>query len=435
MKIKTVTVIGANGMMGQYISGIFASFGGAKVYMVARNIEKAEVARIGAAVSVKATSILSRLEARDYSTLEACVAESDIVFESVAEDIDIKKKIVTIVAKTLRKDAIACTGTSGLSVTELAEQYPERLRGQFFGIHMFNPPYHMRLCELITTSYVNKDLSHKLIEYLSKSLLREVVVVQDSAGFLANRIGFQFMNEALQYAEQYEHSGGVDYIDAILGGFSGRSLAPLATVDFVGLDIHKAIVDNIYSQTEDYAHDSFFLPEYVQDLICEGKLGRKTGAGLYKTVTLDNGTKKHLVYDIRTKMYRETMQYTFPFAETMRERLRIGDYENAFRCLINNKSPEAKLCLSFLLKYVLYALETAKAVGDDIHAADHVMATGFNWCPPLAIIDALSKVSDVKSLMVECLEPSIFSVIDLDDLFEKIEPSSYDYRPYFKAKR
>lgn len=93
------------------------------------------------------------------------------------------------------------------------------------------------------------------------------------------------------------------------------------------------------------------------------------------------------------------------------------------------------MCLSFLLKYVLYALETAKAVGDDIHAADHVMATGFNWCPPLAIIDALSQVSDVKSLMVECLEPSIFSVIDLDDLFEKIEPSSYDYRPYFKAKR
>ena len=89
MTIKTVTVIGANGTMGRNISGIFASFGNAKVYMVARDIKKAESAKAKAALSVKAASIAERLVSADYSMLETCVAESDLIFEAVFEDMEI----------------------------------------------------------------------------------------------------------------------------------------------------------------------------------------------------------------------------------------------------------------------------------------------------------------------------------------------------------
>ena len=104
----------------------------------------------------------------------------------------------------------------------------------------------------------------ELKEYLSNKLIRTVVEVKDSPAFLGNRIGFQFINEALRYAERFKDNGGIDYIDAILGSFTGRSMAPLTTSNFVGLDVHKAIVDNIYEDTHDHAHETFVLPEFVQ---------------------------------------------------------------------------------------------------------------------------------------------------------------------------
>lgn len=70
--------------------------------------------------------------------------------------------------------------------------------------------------------------------------------VKDNPAFLGNRIGFQFINDAMQYADRFKDNGSIDYIDAILGSFTERSMAPLTTSDFVGLDVHKAIVDNIY---------------------------------------------------------------------------------------------------------------------------------------------------------------------------------------------
>lgn len=125
-----------------------------------------------------------------------------------------------------------------MSITVLAERYPEHLRHRFFGVHMFNPPYSLNLCELTPTQYSDMTLCDDLSEYLRDVLFRTVVKVEDSSAFLGIRIGFQFINEVLQYAEKYKYSGGIDYMDAVLGPFSGRSMAPLVTADFVGLDIH-----------------------------------------------------------------------------------------------------------------------------------------------------------------------------------------------------
>ena len=88
MNIKTVTVIGANGTMGCNVSAIFASFGNAKVYMVSRDIEKSKKAAIKAGNSVKASSIMNNLIPADYSMLDQCVSQSDLVFESVAENLE-----------------------------------------------------------------------------------------------------------------------------------------------------------------------------------------------------------------------------------------------------------------------------------------------------------------------------------------------------------
>jgi 3-hydroxyacyl-CoA dehydrogenase len=434
VEIKTVTIIGATGTMGANVAGIFASFGNAKVFCIGRDIEKVKKTLPRIVKSVKADSIAHNLIPADFSMLEDCVKQSDLVFESSKEDISVKSDIAKKVAKTLQPHAVSCTGSSGLSITSIAECYPENVRSHFLGVHMFNPPYSMPLCELTPTKYSDKQMLSQIKDYLSKKLFRTVVEVKDSPAFLGNRIGFQFINEALQYAEKYKDNGGIDYIDAILGSFTGRTMAPLTTSDFVGLDVHKAIVDNLYENTNDYAHETYVLPEYVQKLINENKLGRKTGCGIYQLIKYENGLKRMTVYDINTGAFRDVIPYVFPFADKMKRSIAEGDYVDAFECLVNNHSQEAEICLSFLLKYIVYSLYATEKVGYTVEAADDVMATGFNWCPPMAMYQALSSVADVSALIKERL-PKICAKVDVNRLLADIKPSKYDYRIYFKSGR
>lgn len=434
MKIETVTIIGATGTMGANVAGIFASFGNAKVFCVGRDLNKVNRVIPKIIGSVRADSISDNLIPADFSMLEKCVRQSDLVFESCKEDLNIKKEIATRVGSALQEHSISGTGSSGLSITEIAESYPERLRRNFFGIHMFNPPYTLPLCELIPTEFSDRKVQSELKRYLSECLLRTVVEVKDSPAFLGNRIGFNFINDCLQYAEKYRDNGGIDYIDAIVGPFTGRTMAPIITSDFVGLDVHEAIVNNLYDNTFDYAHETFKLPAYVKNLIEEGRLGRKSGGGLYKTIKYENGLKRHTVYDINTGVYRDIIPYAFPFAEKMKRLISEGDYNKAFEELVNNHSLEAEICLAFLLKYIIYSLYAADEVGYSIEAADDVMAAGFNWCPPLAMYQALSAVIDIPSLIEERL-PGISQNVDIEYYLKKVSLSGYDYRKFFKSGR
>lgn len=387
MRIKTITVIGANGTMGSNISAIFASFGNAKVYML--DIEKSEKAVEKAVKSVRAESIRKNLIPVDYSMLKQCVSESDLVFESVVENIDIKKEVTKMASKFLKEGAYFCTGTSGLSINEISKSLPENNRCKYFGVHFFNPPYSMALCELIKTDVSKAEDVNFLKDYLSKQLLRTVVVCVDKPAFVGNRIGFQFINSALQLSEQYSSEGGLDYIDAIFGTFTGRLMAPCNTADFVGLDVHKAIIDNLFQNTDDYEKKSYILPDYLKELIDNKKLGRKTGEGLFKLQINQDGTKISLVYDIKTKEYRRKNIYKFEFAEKMKAYLRNGDYRLAFSTLLEDNSKEACICKGLLKQYIDYSLFIGKEVCDDISGVDDAMASGFGWCPPLALSNAL----------------------------------------------
>lgn len=434
MNIKTITVIGANGTMGKNVSGIFASFGNAKVYMVGRNIEDVIDAKQKAINSVKSSAIDANLIPKDYSSLEQCIKESDLIFESVFEDLEVKRDVYNLISKYIRPGTVVATGTSGLSINSLGLSFETEVRKSFLGIHMFNPPYNMTLCEVIPTEFTDKDLLIDIKKYLTEKLKRKVVEVKDQPAFLGNRIGFQFLNEALQLSEKYKQRGGIDYIDSIIGPFTGRSMAPLVTANFVGLDVHKAIVDNIYENTQDYANETFIFPTYSQKLVLENQLGAKTGSGLYKTIREDNGSTIKYVYDIASEEYRRVHKYDFPFVNHMIKDIKTGNYESAFQYLVNDDSEESILCIQLLMKYVIYSIKTTKAIGESIHSADDVMATGFSWIPPLAVIDIFGGVQDFKKLVKTKLSTEYYESNDLEQVLSDIPRSNYDYRPFLKAK-
>ena len=425
--IKTVTVIGANGTLGKEVSGIFSSFGDAKVYMVSRTLEKAEQARKNAALSVKAISVEENLIPKTYEDLEQCIKKSDLIFESVVEDFEIKKEIHELIDRYVNSESIIATGTSGLSINELANCYSEENKKNFIGMHFFNPPYSLTLCELIPSIYnkENRNFIEDIKRYLSDKLKRDVIEVNDEPAFLANKIGFKFMNEALQFAEKYQERGGIDYIDSILGCYTGRNMPPIETIDFVGLDVHKAIVDNIYEKAENTEKESFKLPKYLDGLINEQKIGKKVGEGLFKK---DNNDI--LVYDIKTNQYRQKREYKFGFKEEAIKYFKHGDYQKGINAVINDATEESKICIKLLLSYIIYSIETSNIVSKDIMDCDIAMANGFNWIPPCSLIDAL----EGKEKVIELCNQYLGKDKDYEKILENTKKSQFDYRKFLKAR-
>lgn len=424
MNINRITVVGANGTLGIGVSSIFASFGDAKVYMVARSIEKARDSVSKAAKAVKAYSICSNLIPETYENIQKCIEDSDLIIETIVEEYDKKEEIHKLINKYMRKDSIASTVTSGISINKISKCYNEENRNRFMGLHFFNPPYNLQLCELIPAKETSKHKVKEVEQYLTEVLNRKVIITKDEAAFLANRIGFHFINKAMQYAKKYENEGGIDYIDAILGCFTGRNMPPLATADFVGLDVHKAIVDNIYENTNDYEHESFKLIEYVEDLVKQGMLGDKSNGGLYR---LD----RKQVFDIKTKKYREVKEYRINFIENVIEKFKNAEYEEGIRIILEDNSKEAKICAEFLINYITYALLTEKEVAKSVYDCDIAMAEGFNWIPPYALIEIIGE-NKCKALMRKRWKGNKEII---EELFKREIKSKYQYEKYLKAKR
>ena len=84
--------------------------------------------------------------------------------------------------------------------------------------------------------------------------------------FVGNRVGFKVLNETAQLAAEH----GVAYIDYLIGPHTGRAMAPLATVDLVGWDVHKAIVDNVHANCKDEAHGFFAMPAFMNAALARG---------------------------------------------------------------------------------------------------------------------------------------------------------------------
>ena len=346
------------------------------------------------------------------------------MFESVIEDIKVKNEIHKNINQFMKEDSISATGTSGLSINELSKNYSEKNRKNFVGIHFFNPPYNLNLCEIIPSKFNSSDFIYELKQYLQNILLRKVIVVKDKPGFLANNIGFQFINMAIQYADKYKEYGGIDFIDSILGGISGRVMSPMKTADFVGLDIHKAIINNIF-QNQNYDKKYFEENQWLEKIIQSGNIGLKTNKGLYDY-------KNNKVFDIETGKYRELRHYEFKDLLNAYDKIKIGIYDEAFESIINNDRLENKILIEMLLKYIIYSIKTTKIVGENIRDCDIAMAEGFNWIPPFATIELLGGNDNVLGLIKKYLNKSI-----IDNNFDlKIDniKSEYNYKKFVKGK-
>src|SRR5687767_11004730 len=269
--IRKVVILGANGAMGSGSGAVFAAAGIPTVFL-ARTIEKAEAGRARAEQLTKGKSSKA-ITCGAYTTdLRTAIVDADLIFEAVAEDMPTKRDVFAMVDELRQDDAIVATVSSGLSIASMCADRSMSFRRNFLGIHFFNPPTVIVGCELIPHAHTDPGVVAVVRDFLSSVVGREVVETRDTPAFAGNRLGFKVLNEVAQLAEEH----GVAFMDQLVGPHTGRALPPLATIDLVGWDVHKAIVDNLYNTTYDVAHDNFRLPEYMQRGIDAGHLGRKT---------------------------------------------------------------------------------------------------------------------------------------------------------------
>lgn len=197
----------------------------------------------------------------------------EMIIENVPEKWDLKRPIYE------RLDAIMPSGvcfganTSCLSITKIAAV--TRRPTQIIGLHVMNPVHLKPTVEVIRGFHTSDDTVAKL-NALFDQLNKQAIIVEDSPGFVSNRISHIFMNEAAFVLQ--DQVSTAEKIDQIFKQCFGHKMGPLETADLIGLDTVANSLDVLY--------DSFHDPKYrccplMRKLVEAGHLGRKTGRGFY----------------------------------------------------------------------------------------------------------------------------------------------------------
>lgn len=270
--IKKIGVIGA-GTMGRGIAQVFALYN----YPVILVDQKEEFLQNALEKVKKRTEpeLLDKIANYiETATNIEKVKDCDLVVEAVFEDINVKMEVYKSLGKVCKDQCIIATNTSGFPIKKLAEAVIDPSR--FIGMHFMNPPKVMKLVEVIKGEKTSKETVN-IITDLTKNLEKIPAVVNDSPGFVSNRLLFALIGEALQLLEK-----GVatrEDIDTVMKYGMNHPMGPIQLADFIGLDICQEIMNYLYKSLED---DRFKPTPLLKSLVKEGKLGKKTGGGFYK---------------------------------------------------------------------------------------------------------------------------------------------------------
>ncbi len=278
--IKKVGVIGA-GTMGAGVAEIFAQFG---YTVILYNRSKAgmerAVERLQSKIAVAPAPIEEETDvtgAKIYTTHDLTpLAQVDLISESIAENLEVKQDIFRKIDEICDAKTIFTTNTSGLSISQIATavSHPER----FAGVHFFNPPEIVPAVEVIKGTDTSDATCETLTDLLKQMQKQPILVQKDVPGFVASRLQFAVVREALHLVE--EGIASPADIDAVMKhglGLRWALLGPLEIADLGGLDIFNT-VGSYLAKSMSNATES---PKVLQDLVAAGKLGAKTGSGFY----------------------------------------------------------------------------------------------------------------------------------------------------------
>jgi 3-hydroxyacyl-CoA dehydrogenase len=340
--------------------------------------------------------LASRIELGSFETDFPRLKEADWVIEAVVEKPDIKRELWTRVQDYVAPHAVLSTNTSGLSIHEMSDACREDIKRRFLGTHFFNPPRYLKLLELIPRRETDPDILEGVARFAERVLGKRVVIARDTPGFIANRLGVHSMMVVFPLMQEFGMT--IEEVDALTGPLIGNPRsATFRLADIVGLDVMASVAGNLHERlTTDAEKRVFALPEVVQRLIADGRLGEKTGAGFYRRQK--DGTIEAL--DLNAYEYRPRQKAKFPHLDAL-EKLPL---EERLRALVSHDSREGRFLWRLHAETLAYAAQHAPDLADDPIAIDHAVKWGFNReLGPFQTWDALGVRETVERMEHEGL--------------------------------
>ena len=297
--------------------------------------------------------------------------ECDLVIEAIAERLELKRQLYATIHQHLAPHAILASNTSGLSLAALDDALPAGRRARFCGVHFFNPPRYMHLCELVAAPSSDPGMLDALEAFLTTTLGKGVIRAKDTPNFIANRIGVFSVVATMAHTSRL--GLGFDDVDALTGPAIGRAKsATYRTADVVGLDTLAHVIGTMRDTLpDDPWHARFAVPPVVQALVSKGALGAKTGAGFYRKVGRDI-----LVLDPAKADYRPSAGAVDPDVAAI---LAIASPADKFAQLRASAHPQAGLLWSIFRDTFHYAAFHLAAIADNARDVDLAIRWGFGW--------------------------------------------------------
>jgi 3-hydroxyacyl-CoA dehydrogenase len=327
----------------------------------------------------------------------AKLKDYDWVIEVVAENLEIKRSLLSKVVTHLRADAILTTNTSGLPVAKIAETLPEDVRRRWFGTHFFNPPRYMRLFELIATPESDPKAVAAIAEFADRKLGKTVVPAKDVPNFIANRIGTFCMLNTLRIMEAQGLS--IEEIDLLTGSVIGwPKTGTFRLADMVGIDVLGSVARNFAANISDERPD-VKLPAIIEQLIERKWLGDKTKQGFYKKERGPDGKDVRLVLDFNTLEYKPSARAAFAEIEMAKTNDSLAGRISTLLGGNPEKDRVAKFYWQVLPELWAYAANRIGEVAETIVEIDRAMQAGFNWeLGPFAMWDVAGVPETVATM-------------------------------------
>ena len=280
--VSSIAVIGA-GTMGSGISLVAATSGidafqvdvstdqldRARKYhdkVLSRNVEK------GRMTEEEKVAALGRIT---YCGDMAEARTADWAVEAATENPDIKAKIFVAMKETFPSHAVLATNTSSISITQIATATGDAA-DRVVGMHFFNPVPVMKLVEVIKGLATSEETVARTIA-LAERMGKTPIPANDRAGFVSNRVLMPLINEA--FCAWMEGVAEPEAIDEIMKLGCNFPMGPLRLADFIGLDVCHDIMMVLYRELGD---QKFFPCPLLRQLVTAGRLGDKTGHGVYE---------------------------------------------------------------------------------------------------------------------------------------------------------
>jgi 3-hydroxyacyl-CoA dehydrogenase len=342
-------------------------------------------------------SIASNISVGNFEDDLPRLKDCDWIIEAVAENLDIKRNLLSKVAPHLHAEAIFTTNTSGLPVAQIGAQLPDGLRRRWFGTHFFNPPRYMRLLEVIATPETDPAAVAAIAEFGDRQLGKTVVPANDVPNFIANRVGTFLMLNIVKIMQ--EQGLSIEEIDLLTGPVIGwPKTGTFRLADMVGLDVLGSVAQNFSKAATDERSD-VKLPQVIEQLIARKWLGDKTKQGFYKKERGADGKEVRSVLNLETFDYRPASKPNFPAVELAKSNESIAGRLRALLEADPTKDRAAKFYWRALPELWAYAANRIGEVTETIVDIDRAMTSGFNWgLGPFALWDAAGVPKTVEKM-------------------------------------